>query len=238
MKNKNVLITGASSGIGKAVALHLAAQGVQLVLVARREQELQALVDTIGFSARYFVCDLQDASQIEGIFSFCEEQGIVLDGFVHSAGIANPVPVRSATPEGIEQMMQINAISFMEIAKYFYKKKHSNNGSSIVAISSLAAVRPVSGQASYAASKAALNAMVEVMAQEFLKRRIRVNAIMPSYVNTPMVEKDASFGMNNGIDNMPLGVIDPLQIAYLVEFLLSDKAIHITGAEIPVSSGV
>lgn len=238
MKDKNILITGASSGIGKAVALYLAAQGAHLVLVARREQELKALVEQIGSNARYYICDLQDASQIEGIFGFCEEQGVILDGFVHSAGIANPVPVRSASPEGIEQMMQINAISFMEIAKYFYKKKHSSNGASIVAISSLAAVRPVSGQASYAASKAAMNAMVQVMAQEFLKRKIRVNAIMPSYVDTPMVEKDASFGMNNGIDNMPLGVIDPVQIAYLVEFLLSDKAIHITGAEIPVTSGV
>lgn len=238
MKGKNILITGASSGIGRSVALHLAELGANLVLVSRREQELMALVEQIGSNACYCVCDLQDAGQIEDVFGFCEEQGIVLDGFVHSAGIANPVPVRSASPESIEQMMQINAISFMEIAGFFYKKKHSNNGASIVAISSMAAVRPVSGQASYAASKAALNAMVEVMAQEFLKRKIRVNAIMPSYVDTPMVEKDAAFGMNNGIDNMPLGVIDPMQIAYLVEFLLSDKALHITGAEIPVTSGV
>ena len=238
MRGKNILITGASSGIGKAVALYLASQGANLVLVARREQELKALTEKIGADTCYYICDLQQPDQIEGIFTFCEEQGIILDGFVHSAGIANPTPVRSASPEGIEQMMQINAISFMEIAKYFYKKKYSCNGASIVAISSLAAIRPISGQASYAASKAALNTMVEVMAQEFLKRKIRVNAIMPSYVDTPMVQEKSAFGMNNGIDNMPLGVIDPMQIAYLVEFLLSDKALHITGAKIPVSSGV
>lgn len=238
MRGKNILITGASSGIGKTIALHLADQGANLVLVARREQELKDLAERIGSAACYYICDLQQSDQIEGIFAFCEEQGILLDGFIHSAGIANPVPVRSASPEGIGQMMQINAISFMEIAKFFYKKKYSNNGAGIVAISSLAAVRPVSGQASYAASKAALNTMVEVMAQEFLKRKIRVNAIMPSYVDTPMVQENAAFGMNNGIDDMPLGVIDPMQIAYLVEFLLSDKALHITGAKIPVSSGV
>ena len=80
--------------------------------------------------------------------------------------------------------------------------------------------------------------MVEVMSKEFLKRKIRVNAIMPSYVDTPMVAAGGRFGMNNGIDQMPLGVIEPIQIAYLTEFLLSDRSKYITGAAIPVSAGV
>ena len=70
MKGKNILITGASSGIGKAVALYLANQGANLVLVARREQELQELIEQIGSTACYYICDLQYASQIEGIFIF------------------------------------------------------------------------------------------------------------------------------------------------------------------------
>ena len=74
--------------------------------------------------------------------------------------------------------------------------------------------------------------------KEFLKRKIRVNAIMPSYVDTPMVAEGGRFGMNNGIDQMPLGVIEPIQIAYLTEFLLSDRSKYITGAAIPVSAGV
>ena len=134
--------------------------------------------------------------------------------------------------------MRINCLSFLELGKQFFNRKHSQKGASVVAISSMAAVRPVMGQASYASSKAALNSIVEVMSQEFLKREIRVNAIMPSYVATPMVNSDAGYGMNNGIENMPLGVIDPRQIAYLVEFLLSDRSLHITGAAIPVTSGV
>lgn len=238
MKDRAILITGASSGIGRTVATYLANQGAKVVLVARRKEKLEEIAGQIGENACYYVCDLQQANQIEGIFSYCLNNEIKLDGFVHSAGIAQPVPVRAASPKSIEQMMQINAISFMELARFFYNKKYSNSGSGIVAISSMAAVRPVSGQASYAASKAALNAMVKVMAQEFLKRKIRVNAIMPSYVDTPMVAEGTGFGMSNGIDQMPLGVIAPQQIAFLVEFLLSDKAAHITGAEIPVTSGV
>lgn len=238
MKNKNILITGASSGIGKAIAFHLVQQGANVILVARREKELQAIVSELGENSMYFTCDLQKSDEIPGIFEFCKNHNMLLHGFVHSAGIANPVPVRMTNYESAEEMLRINTLSFMELSKYFYQKKYSEIGSSIVAISSMAAVRPVGGQASYAASKAALNALVKVMAQEFLKRKIRVNAIMPSYVATPMVAEGAAFGMNNGIDQMPLGVIDPKQIAYLVEFLLSDKAAHITGAEIPVTSGV
>ena len=238
MENKTFLVTGASSGIGRTVAIYLAEQGANVVLTARREADLKALVDEIGNQACYYCCDLQKPESIGELFQFCESQKIIFNGMVYSAGIANPVPIRSSDVEETQKIMQVNAISFMEIAKYFYKKKFSQIGSSIVAISSLAATRPVGGQGAYAASKAALNTMVQVMAQEFLKRKIRVNSIMPSYVDTPMVNEGSSFGMNNGIENMPLGVIEPLQIAYLVEFLLSDKALHITGAEIPVSSGV
>lgn len=238
MKNKNILITGASSGIGKATAFYLAEQGANVILVARREKELKEIASKLGESAKYYVCDLENRDEISGIFEFCRNQNILLNGFVHSAGIAAPVPVRIAGYESTEKMIKVNTLSFMELSKYFYQKKYSEAGSSIVAISSMAAVRPFAGQASYAASKAALNAMVKVMAQEFLKRKIRVNAIMPSYVDTPMVEDGVAYGMNHDIEQMPLGVIDPKQIAYLTEFLLSDKAVHITGAEIPVTSGV
>ena len=185
-----------------------------------------------------YICDLNQLKSIKGIFEFCKEKGLKLDGMVHAAGISNPIPVRSVSVESMQETMRVNCMSFAELGKYFCGKKYSNENASIVAISSLAAIRPVMGQLAYAASKSALNSMVEVMAKEFLKRKIRVNAIMPSYVDTPMVAEGGRFGMNNGIDAMPLGVIEPIQIAYLAEFLLSDKSKHITGAAIPVSSGV
>lgn len=238
MQGKNILITGASSGIGKETAIYLASQGANVVLVARDEERLQKVASRIVGTAFIYRCDLQKPEEIESLFQYIKEQNIILDGMVHSAGIAKPAPVRVESVTGLEETMHINCFSFLELGKQFYNRKCSREGSAIIAISSLAAVRPTMGQTAYASSKAALNCMIEVMAQEFLKRKIRVNSIMPSYVATPMVSRDNRYGMNNGIDNMPLGVIEPIQIAYLTEFLLSDRARHITGTAIPVTSGV
>ena len=238
MQGKNILITGASSGIGKETALYFASQGATVVLVARNEDRLQETASKIGKQALVYVCDLKNPEDITGLFQYIKEQNLMLDGMVHSAGIAKPVPIRTESTAGMEETMRINFFSFMELGKQFYNRKHSREGASIVAVSSMAAVRPVMGQAAYASSKAALNCAVEVMAKEFLKRKIRVNAIMPSYVATPMVSGNVGYGMDNGIEHMPLGVIEPIQIAYLAEFLLSDRAKHITGTAIPVTSGI
>ncbi len=238
MQGKTILVTGASSGIGKETALYLAKQGATVILTARNEVRLKEVNDVIGEHAYSYACDLNELESIQTIFEFCKEKGLKLDGMVHAAGISNPIPVRGVSVENLEETMRVNCMSFAELGKYFCSKKYSNENASIVAISSLAATHPIMGQLTYAASKAALNTMVEVMAKEFLKRKIRVNAIMPSYVDTPMVAEDEHFRLNSGSDVMPLGVIEPIQIAYLAEFLLSDKAKHITGAAIPVSSGV
>lgn len=238
MVEKNILITGASSGIGKEISLYLAKQGATVILIGRNEERLREIKEQIGDKAYIYVCDLNHTEEIRGIFDFCRENGLKLDGMVHSAGISEPMPVRSVSIQNVEETMRVNCMSFAELGKYFGGKRYSNEQASVVAISSLAATRPAMGQVSYAASKAALNSMVEVMSKEFLKRKIRVNAIMPSYVDTPMVAEGGRFGMNNGIDQMPLGVIEPIQIAYLTEFLLSDRSKYITGAAIPVSAGV
>ena len=238
MVEKNILITGASSGIGKEISLYLAKQGATVILIGRNEERLREIKEQIGDKAYTYVCDLNYTEKIRGIFDFCRENGLKLDGMVHSAGISEPMPVRSVSIQNVEETMRVNCMSFAELGKYFGGKRYSNEQASVVAISSLAATRQAMGQVSYAASMAALNSMVEVMSKEFLKRKIRVNAIMPSYVDTPMVAEGGRFGMNNGIDQMPLGVIEPIQIAYLTEFLLSDRSKYITGAAIPVSAGV
>ena len=238
MQGKNILVTGASSGIGKETALYLAKQGATVILTARNEARLEEVKKAMGEHVYSYVCNLNELENVQAIFEFCKEKDLKLDGMVHAAGISSPIPVRSVSVESMEETMHVNCMSFAELGKYFCSKKYSNENAAIVAISSLAATRPVMGQLTYAASKSALNTMVEVMAKEFLKRKIRVNAIMPSYVDTPMVAEGGCCGMNNGIDAMPLGVIEPIQIAYLAEFLLSEKSKHITGAAIPVSSGV
>ncbi len=139
----------------------------------------------------------------------------------------------------MKEVTAVNYYSFVELGKYFNKKKYSNDRASVVAISSSAAETCTKGMCTYAASKAALNAAVKVMGREFLKRHQRVNAILPTFVDTPMAVRmdDALGDLDSKIAGQPLGLIEPEQIAFLVEFLISDKSSYITGACIPVSAG-
>lgn len=236
---KTILVTGASSGIGAAVSQYLSEQGYGVVLVARTLSKLEQTAACLPGKKHIISYDLSDLANLEEIFIQCREKEIKLDGLVHCAGINNDIPIRANDIEIMQDVTTVNYYSFVELGKYFNKKKFSNDGASIVAISSMAAESCMKGMCTYAASKAALNAAVKVMGKEFLKRRQRVNAIMPSFVDTPMADhvEDTLGDLDSKIAAQPLGLIEPMQIAYLVEFLLSDKSLYMTGACIPVSGG-
>lgn len=236
---KAVLVTGASSGIGAAVSKYLSDQGYSVVLVARNKDRLNQIADRLCGTKFIISYDLTDLEHIENIYLECREKGIKLDGLVHCAGINNDIPIRANDIEIMKQVTTINYYAFVELGKYFNRKKYSNEGASIIALSSSAAFSCSKGMCTYAASKAAINATVKVMGKEFLKRRQRVNAICPTFVDTPMAARmDASLGdLDKKVSGQPLGLIDPVHLAYLAEFLLSDKSSYITGACIPVSAG-
>lgn len=238
--NKYILVTGASSGIGEAVAKYLASCSYNLVLVARRGEKLEALAKALDTEVLCVPFDLCNLEQIENIFLSCKEAGIKLDGLVHCAGINRDMPIVVNDIAVMEEVTRINYYAFVELGKYFSKKKYSNEGSSIVAMSSIASQSCPKGMATYVGSKLALNGVVSVMSKEYAKRKIRVNAVMPAIVDTPMVNSEDQIlvDMENKKESQPLGVIEPVDIAYLVEFLMSDKSSKITGAKIPVSAGV
>ena len=236
--DKNYLIAGGSSGIGRECAKQLVSVGANVVLVSGNEEKLQKVCGELGGCASYIVCDLSDLNNASDVFTETQKRGIVFDGMIYSAGVANPMPIICEEVENVQNMMNVNCLSFLMLGKEFFNGKNSQKGSAIVAISSLAVEYPAKGQSVYAASKAALNMVVKIMAKEFVRRKIRVNSIMPSYVDTPMIHDTTKAFMDNGVENLPLGVIDPVQIAALAEFLLSDKAQYMTGASIPVSAGI
>lgn len=236
---KTILVTGASSGIGAATSEYLSEQGYFVVLVARNEDRLNQISEKLSGENLIIPYDLSDIEHIEDIFTKCKDRGIRLDGLVHCAGINNDIPIRANDIEIMKEVTAVNYYSFVELGKYFNKKKYSNDRASVVAISSSAAETCTKGMCTYAASKAALNAAVKVMGREFLKRYQRVNAILPTFVDTPMAVRmdDALGDLDSKVAGQPLGLIAPEQIAYLVEFLISDKSSYITGACIPVSAG-
>ena len=238
MENKTILVTGASSGIGRSVAELFSEKGYQLVLLGRNREKLDTFSDCKPQNRIYSYCiDLCELEKISYIFEDLCDKGIKLDGLVHCAGVEGSLsPVRSVKYSSLDHLMKLHYEAFIELSRLFYKKTASNEGASIVAVSSLAAVMCQKKTIDYSAAKAALNAAIRVMSKEFLKRNIRVNGIMPANVDTPMCDN-----LKNLIDIetiQPMGMIEPRQIAYLTEFLMSEKAKYITGALIPVSAGM
>lgn len=233
---KNILITGASSGIGEQTTRYLSELGYHVVLVARNINKLEELKKELPNECDIFSFDLNNLEKIEDIFLFCKKLNLKLDGLVHCAGIGGSAPIRANDIDLMKSIMTTNYFSFVELSKYFSNRGYSNNGGSIVVISSLAAETCFRGTGNYAASKNAINTMVKVMSKEFVRREIRVNSIMPAYVRTPMTEHIEEF--NDIKEQQPYGFIDPLAISYMIEFLLSNKSKYITGANIPISAGM
>ena len=231
-----ILITGATSGIGKTTAQYLSEKGYNLVVVGRDAEKTKYLSEKIKNCVGYYILDLTDCLRIDECFSDIKKKGIKLNGLVHCAGFEGlHLPVRMIQMDAIDSLMALHFKSFVEMCKCFYQRQISEDCSSIIAVSSLAAELCNKNSLDYSASKAALNCAVKVMAKEFIKRKIRVNAILPGYVNTQMNDDLGEYIDINAIQ--PLGLIDSIQIAYLIELLLSEKARFITGACLPISGG-
>lgn len=245
---KNYLVAGATSGIGEACVHKLADDAAGMILVGRNAEKLKALGkqyehDTSIYPVAY---DLLDLEHIAIIFEACKQNNMKLDGMVYSAGMDGTWPVKVNNTVQMQQMMTINCFAFVEMAKNYYKKRNSLDGSSIVAISSIASLTAEVGMSGYSASKAALNSYVKTMAKEFLRRKIRVNAVLPGGVNTPMADEKgkllegvAEMGKTEGYktDSQPLGIIPRDIVASQVQFLLSDKSAFTTGELFTVGAG-
>lgn len=238
MLNKTILVTGVTSGIGYTTAEHLTSVGYSVVAVGRNQQKLEEIKSKMGnFCRAVFAVDLTKIETIEPVFNQLKDNDIKLDGLIHCAGVdSSLMPVRSVKMSSLDLLMKLHYEAFVEMGRFFYKKAISNEGSSIIAISSLASLMCQKNTVDYSASKAAVNAAIKVMSKEFQKRNIRVNGIMPANVDTPMCNNLKSAVDIETIQLM--GMIEPIQIAYLVEFLLSNKSKYITGALIPVSAGM
>lgn len=231
------LVTGATGGVGQAVVKEFSEHGGKLVLLGRKEEKLKKLKAETENAIAYIKYDLEDVSNIEKIFQECVSKGILLKGLIHCAGVNQGMPIKINDVGVMERMMQVNLFSFVEMGKYFSKKKYTSEGSSIIAISSMAAIESARGMCMYSATKAALNSTVKTMARELLLRKIRVNAILPGYLQKPMTEEKRFLKEEDLKRIQPLGLIKYESIAKLAAFLSFGDADYITGALIPVGGG-
>lgn len=235
---KCILVIGATGGIGEKTAEYLVSKGYFVVLVGRSTEKLSALNKALEPNSIYYEYDFKDLYNIESIFEYISDLGIKLDGLVHAAGINRDIAIRSNDVDTMQEVTAVNYMSFVEIMKYYMKKKYSNEEGSVVAVSSYATKDIAPAMCTYTASKAALEAAVAVAAKEGLKRKLRVNAILPSCVDTNMISNSGFLDRETADSRQPFGIIPTIHIAYLIEFLLSEKSNYITGAMIPITAGV
>ena len=228
LQGKRILVTGASSGMGRTFAQQIAAQGGQVVLLARNAERLQQTLDTLaGEGHQICVCDLTDEDQLKEIVGNMQP----LDGIVLCAGINEFVPVKFVKQEKIQRMFQTNYFSQLILVQMLLKKKLVNKGSSIVFISSVSSVLGVQGTLLYASSKGAINSAVRVLASELAGQRIRVNAILPGIVKTEMLLgtniSEEDFAKQEA--DYPLGLGTSEDVGHAVLFHLSDASRWLTG---------
>ena len=237
---KYYLVTGASSGIGREVAKQISNEDTTVVLVARREDKLKELqLELIGPSV-VIPCDLRRSVDIKNVFDVLSKQKIKLDGLVYCAGICFVKPIKIMEENELQDMFQINVFAFYEMCRYFSQVSVSNKGACIVGVSSYAAVSKEAGMSAYAMTKESMNVQTQVLAQEFLKRKIRINTVMPAHVMSKMAE-DENTWTEEEIEivkrKQPLGIIPIDNVVKVIKFLLSRDAQYITGQSISINAG-
>lgn len=239
LQNRKILITGASSGIGRAVSILASQLGASLILCARNKQNLAETQMMLANQERHrcIEFDVRSFEEYEGVFEQAVSDGIKLDGMVHCAGIAKVLPLRMMNPLVITEIMDVNFNSFMNLVRMYAKKKYSEGGS-IVAISSANAHYPQKCMSVYAASKAALEAAVNTLALELVKQNIRINCVIPGAVDTPMAHITEESVLQEILNKQLLGIGKPEEVANMIIFLLSDAASFITGRSIYVDGGM
>lgn len=236
LTGKHILVTGASSGMGKVFARMIAAEGAVVSLLARNEERLTQTLNSLnGEGHKVFVCDLTDDEQIKKVATELNP----IDGAVFCAGINDYVPLKFVSQSKIEPIFKTNFYSQVILTQSLVKKKQINKGASLVFISSLSSKLGVPGTLLYASSKAALDSAVRVMAAEMAPQGIRVNSICPGIVKTEMLS-----GTNISEEQFveqekeyPLGLGTPEDVGYAVLFHLSDGSRWLTGQSMIIDGG-
>lgn len=238
LTGKTILVTGASSGIGRQTAITLSEVGAKVILTARRKEQLkETLMMLNGNGHSYYPYDLCELESMEKFVKEIVEQNGKLQGMSFCAGITEVRPCKMTTPELMQNMMKTNFFSMFELIRQFAKNKYSDEGSKIVVISSMASVRPGKGQGAYAATKAAIDVSIIVLAQELMSRHININSIAPGFVDSRMTRGLREDNREASLSRHPLGVIPTEDVAILNAYLLSSAADKITGRRVDIDGG-
>ena len=237
LQGKEILVTGASSGIGRTAACMAAARGARMTLLARNEERLRQTMESLdGDGHRTMVCDLTDEDSLKEAVA----QMPPLDGLVLCAGINEFMPVKFIRQDKLERVFQTNCFAHLLLVQLLLKRKKVNPGASIVFVSSVSSLMGVPGTLMYAASKGAVNSAVRVLASELAPQGIRVNAVCPGIVRSEMlagtnITEEAFTGQER---QYPLGLGRPEDVGFAALFHLCDGSRWLTGQTMVLDGGM
>ena len=238
LKGKTILVTGASSGIGRATAIECSKMGAKVVITARNEERLKETLASLEGKWHQMICfDLNDTEKLDEFVA----QLPTLQGFVSNAGTNKMAPVNFIKEDDLNDVFKVNTLTPILLLRLLLKKKKLEKASSVVFTSSLSGIGTVgTGNGSYAISKGALSAFMKVAALELAAKQIRVNAVCPGMVQTQMIQEGAvSEELEKGLADYPLGRYgEPNDIAFAIIYLLSNASSWTTGTNMVIDGGL
>ena len=238
LQDKTILITGASSGIGKCTAIECSKMGANVILTARNVERLTETLSMMeGENHKIVVCDQTIEEQIEGLV----KEIVKIDGLFLCSGIGKTLPFQFCSKEKFNEVYVVNFFAPIELLRPLVKKKKLADKSSVVFVSSIAGSGSFNiGNSIYGSSKAALNSMMKFCAVELAKKQIRVNCICPGMIDTPLIHNGSlsEEQLQKDMETYPLKRYGtPNDIANGAIYLLSDASSWITGHTLVIDGG-
>lgn len=243
LTGRHIVMTGASSGLGRQTCITLSRLGAKVSLIARNEEKLKETVSLMEGTGHYiYPFDITQIDGIEEVIKTITSVNGKINGFVHAAGVGTSKPLSMTKYDFLQSMMTLHVYSFVEFVRVIAKKKISDDGVSIVAVSSATTISADKGKVAYVATKGALDRLVRPMAVELGEsRKFRINTVNPGWIKTDMfynfVEEQGQERMDEILKPCFLGASEPADVANTIAFLLSDASKMITGQNIVIDGG-
>ena len=242
MSGRMVMVTGASAGIGRDVAILLGELGARVILVGRNQDRLNAALAKLSGSGHLVEpFDLNQLDEIPGWMKRFAEKTGELHGVVHCAGVQQTMPLRATTVRSAEDLMRVNVLAALMLAKGLRQKGVRAADASLVLVASVMGLVGAPGRAMYCASKGAIISMTRALALELAVEKIRVNCVAPAFVKTEMLEELKTVA---GAEQMaaieakhPLGFGEPRDVSHAIAYLLSPASRWTTGSTLTVDGG-
>ena len=243
LKGKRALVTGATSGIGKAIALHFAKHGADVAIVGTNEERAKQTIEEMkAISAEqqfaFYLLDVADTKHVQNVFDEVLKAWGQIDVLVNNAGITRDGLLMRMSEEDWNAVLDTNLKSIFNFCKAATRPMMKQRKGKIINISSVVGLTGNPGQSNYAASKLGMVGFTKSLAIELASRGVNVNCIAPGYIETPMTKKLNDDQRSAIAGKIPMGLGQPKSIADAALFLASDMSDYITGVVLPVDGGM